>query len=171
MITVRELESEEEYQSCLQIRRAVFIEGQMVPEREEIDAFEKEAIHFLAYYKGEPAATGRMRIKKSFIKFERIATLKEFRGRGVATELMHEMQKTALERFPSYLPSMHAQTEAISFYLKLGWVQVGEFFTEAGIDHRVMILSPKIVETLKCLTDAATPQPILDFLLEKKESI
>jgi len=137
----------------------------MVPEREEIDAFEKEAIHFLAYYKGVSAATGRMRVKKCFIKFERIATLKEFRGRGIATELMEEMQRAALARFHTYLPAMHAQTEAIPFYLKLGWVQVGDLFDEAGIEHQVMILlPPKKIDQLKCLTDPSTPQPILEYL-------
>ena len=164
MITVKQVENEEEYQRCLEIRRKVFIEGQKVPEREEVDEFEKESIHFLAYYNDKPAATGRIRIKKSFVKFERVATLENYRGKGIASELMKEMQKVALRRFPTYLPAMHAQVEAVSFYLKLGWVQVGALFEEAGIEHQVMILLPEKIDELRCLTDPSIPSPIKEFL-------
>lgn len=166
MITVKEVETEEEYQECLSIRKTVFIDEQNVPFEEEVDAFEKESMHFLAFLDGKEAATGRIRIKKGFVKFERVATLKEFRGKGVASKLMQEMTKVALKRFPTYLPAMHAQLEAIPVYLKLGWVVVGEVFDESGIDHQIMILPPENPKDLKCLSDPSTPQPILDFLKE-----
>ena len=164
MITVKQVESAEEYQMCLEIRRKVFIEGQNVPEREEVDEFEKESIHFLAFYDDLPAATGRIRIKKSFVKFERVGTLENFRGKGIASELMKEMQKVALKRFPTYLLAMHAQVEVVSFYLKLGWVQVGALFEESGIEHQVMILLPEKIKQLKCLSDPSIPRSILDYL-------
>jgi predicted GNAT family N-acyltransferase len=163
-IEVRKVSSAEDYENCLRIRRKVFIEGMNVPEEHEIDAYEKEATHFLALYRDTPAATGRIRLKKGFVKFERIATLLEFRGKGLASALMEAMQQEALEQYPTYLPAMHAQVSALSFYLKLGWVTVGAVFEEAGIDHQVMILPPQDGSKLRCLTDPATPQPILDYL-------
>jgi predicted GNAT family N-acyltransferase len=143
VITIKQVETEKDYQICLKIRRKIFIEEQNVPERMEVDEFEKEAIHFLAFYQSHPAATGRIRINKGFVKFERVATLEKYRGKGIASGLMQEMQKVAIERFPTYLPAMHAQVKAVSFYVKLGWVQVGELFEEAGIEHQMMILLPK----------------------------
>lgn len=160
---VRKVTSVEDYEECLRIRREVFIKGMNVPKEHEIDAYEEKATHFLALFEGKPAATGRIRLKKGFVKFERIATLSEFRGKGLASALMEAMQREALKHFPEYLPAMHAQVSAISFYLKLGWVNVGEVFIEAGIDHQVMILPPDDVSKLKCLTDPETPQAILDF--------
>ncbi|QVL57617.1 MAG: GNAT family N-acetyltransferase [Simkaniaceae bacterium] len=141
MIIVKRVKTEEDYQTCLMIRRKVFVEGQKVPEREEIDAFEKTSIHFLAFYENEPAATGRLRVEKTFVKFERIATLEMFRGRGIASKLMQEMQRVAQKDYPIYQMMMHAQTEAIPFYLKLGWRPNGERFYEAGIEHQKMIFS------------------------------
>ena len=167
MVKVREVTTEEDYQACLKIRRQVFIEGQQVPEEIEIDAYEKQAVHFLAFYEDKPVATGRFRIKKGFLKFERIATLPEFRGKGIARALMLEMQKVGTERYPNYLPAMHAQAEVIPFYEKLGWVVVGERFVEADIQHQAMVLLPPNLSQLKCLAHPETPKPILDFLKRK----
>ena len=43
------------------IRQKVFVEEQKVPEELEIDEFENESIHFLAYVNGEAVGTARMR--------------------------------------------------------------------------------------------------------------
>lgn len=162
-IEVRKVSSSEDFEECLRIRREVFIKGMNVPEEHEVDAFEEEATHFLALYDGKPAATGRTRLKKGFVKFERIATLSEFRGKGLASALMKAMQQDALKKHSEYLPAMHAQVSAISFYLKLGWVNVGKVFVEADIDHQMMILPPKDISKLKCLNDPETPKAILEF--------
>lgn len=167
MITVKEVTSDEEYAACLEIRRQVFIEEQGVSFEEEVDAYEKESTHFLAYCDEKPASTGRFRIKKEFLKFERVATLAAFRGKGLARAVMLEMQRVGQEKYPQFLPAMHAQAEVISFYEKLGWVGVGERFMEANIEHLVMVLLPKDLKNLKCLHDPETPKPILDFLTQK----
>ena len=83
MITIKKVQTKKEYEIYLMIRKAVFIEEQYVPKDQEIDSFENSSIHFLAYYNKTPAGTGRLRIKEHCIKFERIATLKAFRGKGV----------------------------------------------------------------------------------------
>lgn len=134
--------NDSDYAHCRAIRRSVFIEEQGVPESIEIE-HEKESHHFLALYKNVPAATGRYRLKEKFAKFERIATLKAFRGRGIARALMQSMQADCLDKYPDYLPILHAQTNAIPFYLKLGWVTSGDIFQEANIDLQLMILPRK----------------------------
>lgn len=128
-----------EYQKVLEIRRKVFIEEQSVPEVMEIDQYERECEYFLTFL-SEAVSTGRLRVKPPHIKFERIATLKEFRGRGAGRELLTAMQDFAKHNYPSLIPYMHSQLEAVDFYQKLGWIPLGEIFYEASIPHRAMTL-------------------------------
>ena len=87
---------------------------------------------------GYAAATGRLRVKKPYIKFERIATLSDHRGQGLGKILMQTMQKHAEIKHPTLIPFMHSQLDAVPFYEKLGWRAEGEIFFEADIPHRVM---------------------------------
>jgi predicted GNAT family N-acyltransferase len=129
-----------EYSEALAIRREVFITEQKVPENIEIDEFECNSHHFLLTINDEPAACGRMRSKGPFIKFERVATLKKYRGKGIGKKLMEGMQDFAQVNYPELIPFMHSQLEATNFYEKLGWTKAGEVFFEAGIPHLVMKL-------------------------------
>lgn len=128
-----------DYQSALNIRKNVFVIEQNVPEEIEVDQYEKNCEHFLTIVNEQPAATGRLRIKDHFIKFERIACLKNFRGTGVGRNLMQKMIGYALETYPQLTPYMHSQLEAVAFYEKLGWTSQGDVFYEANIPHRAMI--------------------------------
>ncbi len=141
MVNLDILSSEDPaYQHCLFIRRQVFILEQKVPEEIEIDEFENSCDHFLLTSDGKPAATGRLRVKGDKIKFERIATLPEFRGLGVGRDLMEGMTNHARTQYPALIPFMNAQADAIGFYEKLGWECEGDIFFEANIPHRAMRL-------------------------------
>ncbi len=143
-IKVKLVSTDSEYESVLAIRREVFIEEQNVPEDIEIDEYETTSDHFLVLVDDEPAGCGRMRIKDSYAKFERIATLKEFRGQGIGRELMKFMMNHANVKFPHALPYMHSQADAVPFYQKLGWTTQGDVFDEANIPHQTMILSKNV---------------------------
>ena len=56
MITSAFLRGTEDLSEPFAIRRAVFIEEQGVPEAEEYDGFEEQALHLMVYADGEPAA-------------------------------------------------------------------------------------------------------------------
>lgn len=131
--------SSPDYQCCLEIRKTVFVEEQGVPAEIEIDQYELHCIHFLTFVDSIPVGTGRLRIKDSIIKFERIATLKSFRGKGVGKQLMEVMLNYAKEHYGHLKPYMHSQLEAVGFYEKLGWISVGEIFYEANIPHLAMV--------------------------------
>jgi predicted GNAT family N-acyltransferase len=126
------------YDEILNIRRSVFIEEQNISEDLEIDSYEQECTYFLTSFNGKPAGTGRLRIYGNFIKFERVATKKSLRGKGVATDLMQTMLQYAQSEYPELVPFMHAQSDSVGFYRKLGWIEVGEPFIEADIPHQVM---------------------------------
>ena len=165
LVTV--VENESEYLKALAIRKRVFVEEQQVPAELEVDEFEASCHHFLCYTEEKPAATGRLREKGVLIKFERIATLPEFRGLGLGLELMKAMQQFALTHYPCLLPYMHAQSSAIGFYQKLGWKQIGSNFMEAGIDHVAMTyLSKDLDRNLRqaLMGMAELPRPLQEFL-------
>lgn len=126
------------YQKSLKIREAVFIHEQKIDPSLEIDAFENECDYFLTSLDHRTAATGRLRKAGDKIKFERIATLLEFRGKGLGKHLMDFMLETATSKYPEKKIWMHSQLSAVPFYEKLGWVRVGENFDEAGIPHVAM---------------------------------
>lgn len=135
---VKLITSDSDYQKALVTRREVFIKEQKVPAEIEIDEFEQSSEHFLLVVADQPAATGRLRIKNHFIKFERIATLKDYRGQGLGKIIMEAMLAHAQKKYPTLTPYMHSQTEAVPFYEKLGWKTQGDIFFEANIPHRVM---------------------------------
>ncbi|HXH74161.1 MAG TPA: GNAT family N-acetyltransferase [Bacteriovoracaceae bacterium] len=138
MKTIRIDIPSEDYDSVLSIRREVFIAEQNVPEDVEIDETEMDSTYFLTFLNDVPAATGRLRVVGQKIKFERIATLKKFRGQGAARDLMNTMFQYAKENYSTLIPYMHSQADAVGFYEKLGWKKTGESFSEAGIPHHAM---------------------------------
>jgi predicted GNAT family N-acyltransferase len=136
------LASREEVPLCQEVRRQVFVEEQGIPAALEADAHDAEASHFLARAGGLPVAAGRLRIQGDRVKFERIATLKAYRGRGIGRMLMARMEEHCRRELPRHLPSMSAQKSAVSFYLGIGWEPEGGEFQEAGIPHQVLVRRP-----------------------------
>jgi hypothetical protein len=66
---------------------------------------------------------------------------------------------------------MHAQTSAFGFYKKLGWMQVGGNFFEAGIEHVAMTLPDKVNDPAivkKLLSAQDIPEPLRDYLTARK---
>ncbi|MES2526614.1 MAG: GNAT family N-acetyltransferase [Bdellovibrionota bacterium] len=132
------------YQKSLMIREEVFIKEQEIDPRVEIDEYESTSIYFLTLLDHHPVATGRLRESGDKIKFERIATLEKYRGRGFGKHLMDAMMRYAQAKFPDQKPFMHAQLSAADFYEKLGWTRVGEIFEEADIPHIAMTYKGKL---------------------------
>jgi len=67
------------------IRRKVFIDEMKLPEQEEFDEFDNEAIHVLVYegmVKEKVVATGRITIDGMRCCISHVAVLKEARGKG-----------------------------------------------------------------------------------------
>ena len=69
----------------------------------------------------------------------RVAVLKPWRGRGVGRALLTALLQLARQSgFTEVV--LHAQTKALNFYIKQGFVAEGPEFVEAGIVRRVMRL-------------------------------
>lgn len=142
MITVKEIINKKDQKKAQEIRHSVFVIGQNVPADMEIDEFEKEAYHYLAFLNNNPVGAARWRITREGVKLERFAVLTEFRGRGVGSAMVEKILLD-IKNDPDagnkqiYL---HAQIDAIPLYRKFGFVKYGNMFDEAGLMHYSMRL-------------------------------
>lgn len=137
-ITYREIEGD--FSAAHAIRRIVFIEEQNVPAAEEWDDLDSLCRHFLGLLGARPIACGRLLPIAAGWKIQRVAVLAEARGLGVGAELMRVMIAAALEETPQAEVVLDAQTHALRFYERLGFVAEGPEFDDAGIPHRKMRL-------------------------------
>lgn len=113
------------------IRTAVFIAEQKVPPELEWDEFDKEAIHFLAYYDNKPVATARL-LKDGHIG--RMAVLKDYRNRKIGKNMLKYVLKTAKMKSLKTI-ELSAQEHAVDFYIKQGFIITSESYLDAGIPH------------------------------------
>lgn len=118
------------------IRDIVFCQEQGVSADLEWDGKDDACEHFLLTDGETSLACARVRpYGPDTFKIERVAVLKEHRGRGIGVEIM--------EAIMAYLgPTtmvLNAQTAVERFYARLGFVSEGAVFQEAGIDHIKMV--------------------------------
>jgi predicted GNAT family N-acyltransferase len=136
MIEVEKVQSALDLEKVFEIRRQVFVIEQHCPPELEWE-HEEVSVHFLAKYNGVPAGACRWRKTELGYKLERFAVLKEFRGKGIAQEMM----KTVLKDLPAdakYI-YLNAQIAAIELYKKFNFMPQGKQFEEAGIQHYKMV--------------------------------
>lgn len=147
-IDIRLVETKQELQDALDVRRFVFIEEQEVPEDLEIDEFDtldSGTKHFVAYVNQLPVAAGRLRPYAEGVgKVERVAVMKDQRGTGLGAQLMNTMESQAVASCYQKL-KLNSQCHAQRFYEKLGYLPVGNVFDEAGIDHIAMEKQIKVL--------------------------
>ncbi len=115
----------------------VFIIEQQVPELLEWDEFDVVSLHALAEdMEGHAVGTGRL-LPDGYIG--RMAVKREWRGRGVGGTILGFLIDCARKRGDRTV-NLNAQTHAIGFYQRYGFVAHGEEFQDAGIPHRQMSL-------------------------------
>lgn len=138
-LKIKKVESFQEFGLVAYIRTKVFIIEQNCPAIEEFDSNEEVAEHYLGFVDGQPAVTCRILYPEDGIaKIGRIATLLEYRGKGLASELVKWMIKKLQNSGKIYEIQMSAQEHAIGLYEKLGFQAYGENYIEDYIPHRMM---------------------------------
>ena len=125
-------------QTAHAIRHQVFVIGQNCPPDLEWE-FEEESTHFLVFNNKKAVATARHRKTVNGYKLERFAVLKSERGKKYGNMIL----KAILDDLQTFngMIYMHAQSEVLPFYKKMGFIKEGEEFEEAGIMHFKMILN------------------------------
>ena len=119
------------------IRHDVFVIGQNCPAHLEWE-FEEESTHFLIFINKKAIATARHRKTSYGYKLERFAVLDAFRKKGYG----HIILESILDDLKTFngIIYMHAQSDVLPFYEKMGFKKKGSEFEEAGIMHFKMIL-------------------------------
>lgn len=124
-------------QEALSIREQVFIEEQGVDPSIEHDKYDATAIHIVGYLNQKPIAAARVRIIDDQGKIQRVAILKNERGKGFGKQLMIEIESILKQKqIDSFY--LNAQSHAIDFYQSIGYQLDSEPFYEAGIEHVTM---------------------------------
>ncbi|MDE3120625.1 MAG: GNAT family N-acetyltransferase [Paracoccaceae bacterium] len=136
-----EIAETDDIAACRALRRVVFIEEQGVPEADELDDKDGEAIHLLATDAGRPVGTARLLLMGKTGKIGRVCVLKEMRGTGLGAALI----RAAVDRLRQIegiaTVKLGAQVHALGFYEKLGFTAFGPVYDDAGIPHRDMALT------------------------------
>ena len=126
---------------CMMIRTRVFVIEQNIAANLETDEFENTSTHYLVSNGEGFIATARSRFleDKETAKIERVAVLKEARGKGVGRQLMDYILND-LYTYPHLKTiKLGSQNTAIGFYQKLGFQIIGEEYIDAGIPHHLMM--------------------------------
>lgn len=128
-------ETDAQRQMCFDVRRAVFIDEQQIPEAEEWDAHDATCLHYLA---GDGAGTARLIARGDSAKIGRVAVILAHRGTGLGARIMEALMQDARNRgFKT--AELESQVHAIPFYTRLGFVAEGpEYDDGSGILHRQM---------------------------------
>lgn len=129
-------ENTDYFNACMSIRTTVFVDEQKVDQALEQDGKDSECSHYILFVEGKAIGTARRRFTDHGLKLERLAILKEYRGKGYAHDLMKFMMQDILPSKQKIY--MHAQKGVEDIYKKYGFRIVGNMFTEAGIDHYLM---------------------------------
>ncbi|NLH99064.1 MAG: GNAT family N-acetyltransferase [Chthonomonadales bacterium] len=137
--TLRIARSFDDIVGCLSVRLVVFVGEQEVPLDEEVDAYDADATHYCCVLDGHVVGTARLvLLERGWGKIGRVAVLRPYRRRGIATALMRRIldhEASALS-----LVTLDAQVTAIGFYERFGFVAEDDVFMDAGIPHRRMVL-------------------------------
>jgi predicted GNAT family N-acyltransferase len=145
---VRIAEEPADREACFAVRKEVFVGEQGVPEDIEYDAYDAAAVHVLAVREdGVPLGTGRLLHGEAAAaknggdacvgSLGRLAVTREARGLGVGAALVRAIEDAARARGLTAV-DLHAQTQALGFYERLGYAAYGPEFPDAGIPHRSM---------------------------------
>jgi len=138
--TVRTADWKHDETAIAELRRKVFIDEQGVPEALEWETIDPQCAWFIAL-KPDSTVIGIVRLTAAG-RIGRMAVLPEWRLLGVGKALLTAVLEAARQRRHNQV-HLSAQTHAIPFYLRHGFVAEGEEYLDAGIPHRSMYFNFK----------------------------
>jgi predicted GNAT family N-acyltransferase len=134
---IRRIRTGDELLAAMALRYDVFCVEQGVPQSEERDGRDYDALHLIAIGDGRLLGTCRLVFVGSTVQFSRLCVHPSARRRGVATALLQAADAETRSGGANRLV-LHAQTYARALYEAAGYQPRGREFTEAGIEHVAM---------------------------------
>lgn len=132
----------DEYFEIIFLRTEIFVVEQDCP-YQEVDEKDRKSFHLFGRAEdGQVMAVTRILpagVSYNEISVGRVALKKEFRGMGLADELMKETVNFIETQFGKQPIRISAQQYLSNYYNKHGFKQVGEMYLEDDIPHIEMI--------------------------------
>lgn len=110
-----------DFMKVVAIRSSVFLAEQDCPYEEEFDNNDLSSLHLIAYLRGEPVATLRIRFFAGFAKIERVCVMKHVRG-GALVKLMIETAVDVIARKGYTHAIGYIQKRLVPFWKQLGFL-------------------------------------------------
>ncbi len=136
-LEIRPVARNGERDAALALRHRVFCEEQGVALDLEADGRDGEALHVVAVSDGAVVGTCRLVFDGDTAKLGRMAVEPGARGRGIGAALLAGAEREA-RAVGAQRIALHAQAGARDLYARGGFVERGEIFVEAGIEHVLM---------------------------------
>jgi ElaA protein len=135
-ITVRWVKEPGELESAFALREEVFYGEQGVPQQEEFDGLDDQALHVIALSPIEAQVIGTLRVvlDGSRAKIGRVVVQRDWRGRGIASRMLELALAEVRERGCEEV-RLASQTHVVGLYERVGFTVESEPFQEAGIPH------------------------------------
>ena len=141
MYTIRIDQGNEILTDAYKVRFNVFCKEQGVAPCVEEDEFDREAVHLVVYDQEDPIATGRLFVDNGMFKIGRICVLSDYRKQHVGSKVLAMLLDIAKEnKGIKERVYVSAQTSAVSFYEKFGFITYGDVYEKEGIDHQNMVI-------------------------------
>lgn len=127
--------------SIMALRQRVFVvEQQSI--YTDLDGLDQSALHLCVQNHGNTELIGYTRLrldeKSKIAKIERVVIALDYRGKGVANQLMQAcIDRSILHQIAEI--KLSAQLEVIPYYQKWGFIALGDVYDDGGIAHRDMI--------------------------------
>ena len=134
-LTIKLVETEEEFAGAIGVRFRVFVSEQSIPPEEELDRYDATSTHAIALIQDQVVGTGRLfRQDSNTGLIGRMAVDQEWRRRGVGGRILVYLEEVARLRGMT-LSVLHAQEYVKGFYASHGYQQHGDAFQEVDIPH------------------------------------
>jgi len=119
--------------ASLFIRMKVFVFEVQISLQDEFDEnVTDQAIYAVAYHENLPVSTARLLIDEDCARITRVATLKEYRGKHLSSEIIKQLENYSQKA--GYKKIMiHSEVAAIEFYLKCGYHISSDIYYEDNV--------------------------------------
>lgn len=119
--------------ASLFIRMKVFVFEVQISLQDEFDENDTDqAIYAVAYHGNLPVSTARLLIDEDSARITRVATLKEYRGKHLSSEIIKRLENYSQKA--GYKKIMiHSEVAAIEFYIKCGYHISSDIYYEDNV--------------------------------------
>ena len=137
--SIKSPENKEEWDNYLMFRWEILRKPLGMSKESLADSIEERSFHLMGIDDKEKViASGRVHFNcENEAQIRYMAVDDSFKRKGVGTEIVKELENYAQSKGANIMV-LNARENAISFYLSLGYEEVGPYQSDTGIPHKTM---------------------------------